>query len=204
MIGRMLVDLFSALGTVGGLIAIFFIFYFDAMIVPLIPELFSVLIFQTSPTLEWGLLVLLFAVTGEVLGNSTLYVIVKRVGAPRFLKGAMSKYINFLILKDERLILSNRVAPAVPFVGAFMAVCNWDYKKSVAYIVIGGLLKYSILLSVVGIFNVAYPRELAQNITLVLVIVVIALSAILGYLKSRKERLRRVDMARSEAETQEG
>lgn len=204
MIGKMLVDLFSALGTLGGLVAVFFIFYFDAMIIPLVPELFSVLIFQINPTLEWGLMVLLVAEIGEILGNSTLYFVVKRIGVPKILKRVMNKYINFLILKDERLILSNRIAPVVPFVGAFMAVCKWDFKKSISYVAIGGLVKYSILLFVVGIFNIAYPQELAQNITLVLVIVIIVVSALLGYWKSRREKLRRVNMVKKETETQEG
>lgn len=204
MLGDALVGLFSSLGFVGGLMAIFFIFYFDAMIIPLIPELFAVFFFQVDPVLEWAILILIVAEMGEILGNSTLYLIVKKIGVPGFLKRAMNKYINFLILKDERLILSNRIAPTVPLVGAFIAACEWDYKKSITYVAVGGLAKYTVLLSVVAVFNVAYPRDLAQNLTLVLVIAVIALSAILAYFKSRHEKSVAMKRTGEESEIEEG
>jgi membrane protein YqaA with SNARE-associated domain len=188
MLGDALIELFSSLGFVGGLVAIFLIFYFDAMIIPLIPELFAVLIFQADPVLEWGLLVLLVAEIGEILGNSTLYFAARTIGLPKFMKKAMNKYIQFLVLKDERLILSNRIAPTVPFVGAFISACEWDFRKSILYVAVGGLVKYTLLLSIVGAFNVAYPRDTAQNLTLIMVIVFIAVSALLALIKSRRDR----------------
>lgn len=188
MLGDALVELFSSLGFVGGLVAIFLIFYFDAMIIPLIPELFAVLIFQADPVLEWGILVLVVAEVGEILGNSTLYFAAKTIGLPKFMKKAMNKYIQFLVLKDERLILSNRIAPTVPLVGAFIFACDWDFKKSILYVALGGLVKYTFLLSIVAAFNVAYPRDMAQNLTLIMVIVFIAVSALLALVKSRRDK----------------
>ncbi len=198
MLGDAIVELFSGLGFFGGLTAIFLIFYFDAMIIPLLPEFFAVLIFLGDPTLEWGILVLLIAEAGEILGNSTLYLVVKRIGVPKFLKSRMNKYVNFLMLKDERLILSNRIAPTVPFVGAFIAACDWDYKKSITYIAVGGLVKYTVLLSIVGMFDVAYPRDIAQNLTLIFVVAFIVVSALIAHLKGRSDR------AKAEASTKTG
>ncbi|MEE9224132.1 MAG: hypothetical protein V3U51_05225 [Thermoplasmata archaeon] len=188
MLGDALIELFSSLGFVGGLTAIFLIFYFDAMIIPLIPELFAVLIFQADPVWEWGILILVIAEVGEVLGNSTLYFAAKNIGLPGFMKRAMNRYIDFLVLKDERLILSNRIAPTVPFVGAFIAACDWDFKKSITYVAVGGLVKYSFLLSIVAAFNVAYPRDMAQNMTLIMVIVFIVVSGVLALIKSRRDK----------------
>ncbi|MCK5292136.1 MAG: hypothetical protein KAR39_09010 [Thermoplasmata archaeon] len=188
MLGDALIELFSSLGFFGGLTAIFLIFYFDAMIIPLIPELFAVLIFQADPVWEWGILILVVAEVGEILGNSTLYFAAKNIGLPGFMKRAMNKYVKFLVLKDERLILSNRIAPTVPFVGAFIAACEWDFKKSITYVAVGGLVKYSFLLSIVAAFNVAYPRDMAQNMTLIMVIVFIVVSGVLALIKSRRDR----------------
>lgn len=188
MLGEALIELFSSLGFFGGLTAIFLIFYFDAMIIPLLPELFAVLIFQANPVWEWGILILVVAEVGEVLGNSTLYYAAKNIGLPGFMKRAMNKYVKFLVLKDERLILSNRIAPTVPFVGAFIAACEWDFKKSITYVAVGGLVKYSFLLSIVAAFNVAYPRDMAQNMTLIMIIVFIVVSGVLALIKSRRDK----------------
>ena len=188
MLGDALIELFSSLGFFGGLTAIFLIFYFDAMIIPLLPELFAVLIFQANPVWEWGILILVVAEVGEVLGNSTLYYAAKNIGLPGFMKRAMNKYVKFLVLKDERLILSNRIAPTVPFVWAFIAACEWDFKKSITYVAVGGLVKYSFLLSIVAAFNVAYPRDMAQNMTLIMVIVFIVVSGVLALVKSRRDK----------------
>jgi membrane protein YqaA with SNARE-associated domain len=204
MLGDALVGLFSSLGFFGGLIAIFLIFYFDAMIIPLIPELFAVLIFQVDPTLQWAVLILVVAEVGEILGNSTLYFVAKTIGVPRFMKKAMNRYVNFLVLKDERLILSNRIAPTVPFVGAFIAACEWDFRKSISYVALGGLIKYTILLSIVAAFNVAYPRDLAQNLTLIMVLLVIALSGVLAFIRFRKERARLLNATEDEKTKQVG
>jgi membrane protein YqaA with SNARE-associated domain len=194
MLGDAIIELFSSLGFTGGLVAIFLIFFFDAMIIPLLPELFAVLIFQANPVLEWGILVLLVAEIGEILGNSTLYFAAKTVGLPKFMKKGMNKYIRFLMLKDERLILSNRIAPTVPFVGAFIYACNWDFKKSILYVAVGGLVKYTFLLSIVGAFNVAYPEDTAQNLTLIMVIIFIIVSALLALLKSRRDRRKMMEL----------
>lgn len=203
MLGDALADLFSGLGLIGALVAIFLIFYFDAMIIPLLPEFFAVLFFLGNPTLQWGIPILFIAEMGEILGNSTLYFVVKRTGVPGIMKKSMSKWVNFLMLKDERLILSNRIAPTVPFVGAFIAVCEWDFRKSIAYVAVGGLIKYTVLLSIVAAFDVAYPRDLAQTLTLVFVIAFIAVSLLVAHVKSRRDRSKAAALTKESANTQE-
>lgn len=205
MIEEALYGFFKWLGPVGALIAIFLIFYIDAMILPLLPELFAVFVFSVNPTIEWGLVVIVIAETGTILGNSTLYFAVKKIGMPRYLKRVMNKYVNFLFLKDERLILSNRIAPVVPFVGAFMAACNWSYKKSILYIAAGGLTKYSILLAIVGIFHLTIEEAaMARTFTLIMVIIVIVLSIVLAVLKYRREERRVAEMETDKKENEDG
>ncbi|TET89094.1 MAG: hypothetical protein E3J35_11135 [Methanomassiliicoccales archaeon] len=204
MIEEALYGFFKGLGPVGGLVAIFLIFYIDAMIFPLLPELFAVFIFTVHPTLEWGLIVIVIAEIGTVLGNSTLYFAVKKIGMPKFLERVMNKYVNFLFLKDERLILSNRIAPVVPFIGAFMAACNWSYKKSMLYIATGGLIKYSILLTLVGIFHLTIEATMARTVTLIMVVTVIVLSVVMAFLRIRKEKKRLAEMETEKKETEDG
>src|SRR2546428_2923795 len=74
---------------------------------------------------------------------------------PRWLEGAMKKWTSFLLVQDERVILMNRAVPVIPMVGAFIATLGWDYRRSMAYVAIGGLAKYAILLYVV--FALASP-----------------------------------------------
>ncbi len=186
-LGTEIIQLFEGLGTAGLLFSLFLIFYVDAIIIPLLPEIFAVLIFQAGDaTLEWGLTVLFLAEVAEVLGNTTLYLVVRRVGLPKRLRAAMNKWTDILLAEREMLILTNRIAPAVPFVGAFMAACEWDYRRSVLFIVVGGLAKYSALLLLVGAFRWVYPEDLAANLTLIFVIVFVAVSAAVALLRRRR------------------
>ncbi len=85
-------------------------------------------------------------------------------------------------------VLVNRFAPAVPLIGVFIAVCGWNVRKSFAYIVVGSLAKYSILLALVGWLNVAYDPSVAQWLTLGAVVVIVAISIVAAVI--RKKRLR--------------
>jgi len=186
-LGDDILRLFGALGPVGLLAALFVIFYLDSIVIPLLPEVFAVLIFQAGgATLEWGLVVLALAEAGEVLGNTTAYVIVRRVGLPARVRRAMEAWTHLLLAKRERLILTNRIAPAVPFVGFFIAALGWSYRRSIAYVVLGGLLKYSFLLLVVGGLNVAYNPVLARDLTLGFVAAFVAISIGVGWIRKRR------------------
>lgn len=166
----------------------FLIFYLDSMIIPLLPELFAVIIFQAGGgSLEWGLVVLFLALVAEVAGNSTTYLAASRIGLPGRVRQAMRKWTDVLVAKRENLILTNRLAPAVPFVGFFIAACNWDYRRSMLYIVLGGLAKYGFLLGVVAVLNVAYDPSLSRNLTLVFVIAFVAVSLVVAWWRRRQQ-----------------
>lgn len=80
------------------------------------------------------------------MGIFSLYYVVKRVRIPQRVQRIVHKYTNFLVLGDEKLLLLNRIAPMIPFAGAFIAISNWDPKKCAIYIVIGCVLKFGVIL----------------------------------------------------------
>lgn len=198
MIGDFIYDLFHGLGPAVTLLALFLIFVIDAAIFPALPEVFAVIFFLANPlpdgsALVWGLAILCMAILGELAGNTLLYVIVRNIlvkkrKMPRFLERMMKRYVDFLVVKDEKIILVNRVAPVVPMVGAFMAVCEWSYPRSISYIFFGAVAKYSFLLLLVGFFGVVYERETAQVIALVAVLVIIVISGLLSLVYRRRMR----------------
>ena len=124
----------------------YLIFVVDASVIFTLPEVFVVLFFSLHslyglPPVVWAMALLVMAVTGEATGNTLLYWFVKRLlvrtgRMPKRIETLMRRWMNFLILHDERIILLNRVIPVVPFVGAFIAALKWNYPKSLAFIVI--------------------------------------------------------------------
>lgn len=194
MFGDLLKTLLEGFGWYGMLFALYLIFVIDAAVFPAIPEVFAVLFFRASPTLTWGLLVLAIALLGEVSGNSLLYaviknLVVKKERMPRFLEKTMKKYIDFLILSDEKIILLNRLAPVVPFVGAFMATCSWSYPKSISYIALGSVAKYGLLLCLAGFLGILYEPETATVFSLIAVLLTVILSALFSiYYRKRKKQ----------------
>ncbi|MFQ6128104.1 MAG: hypothetical protein ACE5QW_04295 [Thermoplasmata archaeon] len=196
MIGDLIYDLFHGLGPIIALLALYAIFVVDAAIFPALPEVFAVLFFLANPVPEgsaliWGLSILSMAVMGELTGNTLLYLVVRnllvrRKKIPAFLERVMKRYIDFLIVKDEKIILVNRIAPVVPFVGAFMAVCKWSYVRSMTYIFLGSVAKYSFLLLLVGYFSLVYERETTQIVALVAVLAVIGVSALFSIIYRKR------------------
>ena len=154
-IGSIIQGIFGPLGPYGGLLCIFLLFFLDAVMIPTLPELFTVLIFTTDygvNEVEYGLAILLVLSLAEIAGVLTLYLIVKKAGVPKILEKAVTKYRDFLFFSDERMILMNRVAPILPFLGAFIAICGWDIKKSLFNVVIGGIAKFGVILLLSGVF----------------------------------------------------
>jgi membrane protein DedA with SNARE-associated domain len=140
---------------------------------------------ELSP-LWFGLLILVTIAISEVLGFSTLFYIAKRFKMPKMIQRAVDKYRGFLIYPDERMILVNRIAPIVPFVGAFASICNWNYRKSVLYILIGGIVKYGLILLVSGLFIEYWEKGTATTVVLIMVIGVIIASFIASYYRKKK------------------
>ncbi|HKW43084.1 MAG TPA: hypothetical protein VJP06_02755 [Thermoplasmata archaeon] len=196
-LGDWLQGLFAFLGPAGVLVALFLLFVIDAAIVPALPELAVAVTFlyglpDYDPWLR-ALLLLGMAVGGEFTGNTLLYLwvrklIVDRGLLPRPIQRAMTGWMQFLIVPDERIILLNRVAPVVPFVGAFIAVLKWSYRKSIAYVVIGAAAKYSLLLVLVGGLRLAYNRDVATTITVSAILILVAVSLAGAYLYRRRAR----------------
>ncbi len=177
--------LFAFLGPLGTLVALFFVFVIDAAVVPALPELAVVLSFLyrapgTDP-LPWAALLLGMALAGEVVGNTLMFLwvrklVVDRGHLPRIIDRAMKGWTKLLLVRDERIILVNRIAPVVPFVGAFIAVVGWSFPKSLAFIVIGALAKYSLLLVLVGYLGIVYDPNTATLVTVGAVLVLVAAS----------------------------
>ncbi len=181
-----LTGLFAFLGPAGTLLALFLAFVIDAAIIPTLPELAVVLSYLLGrpagmEPLPWGALLLAMAVTGEVVGNTLMFLwvrklVVDRGHLPRILGRAMKGWTDLLLVRDERIILVNRIAPVVPFVGAFIAVVGWSFRKSLLYIVLGALAKYSLLLVLVGYLGLVYDPGTATWITVLAVVLLVAVS----------------------------
>jgi len=193
-----LAALFASLGPVGSLLALLLIFALDAALFPALPEVWIVVTYTYRPEildpLLWAALLLGVGIAGDVLGTTFLYLMVRRVlirgrRMPGWLERGMKRWTTFLVVRDERLILLNRVAPVIPFVGAFIATLGWDYRRSLAYVAFGGLAKYAILLFVVFAIGVAYNPSTARWITLGIVVVVVAVSVLASSLYRRRHGL---------------
>lgn len=194
-VANWLSGLFAFLGPAGTLLALFFVFVVDAAVIPALPELAVVLSFLyrapgTDP-LPWAGLLLAMAIGGEVVGNTVMFLwvrklVVDRGHLPKFVDRMMRGWTQMLLVRDERIILVNRIAPVVPFVGAFIAVVGWSFPKSMAYIVLGAAAKYALLLLLVGYLGVAYDPDTATLLTVGAVIVLVVVSIIASLLFRRR------------------
>jgi len=195
-LGDILSAALAQLGWPGLLVAIFLIFTVDSMVIPTLPEIFTIAFYLQYGSLglepvTWAVAILMMAVLGEIAGNGSIYLIVSRLlvqkkRMPKLIDRAVKAWSQLLIVRGERVILVNRFAPAVPFLGVFIAVCNWRVKRSFLYIVVGSLVKYSLLLALVGWLSVEYDPQLAQWLTLAAVIVIVALSVAAAIIRRKR------------------
>lgn len=184
-----LYGIFAGMGDPGVVFCIFLLFLIDALMFPTLPELFMVLAYD-GHSLEFAALLLLAAVAAELVGVFTLYYIVSKVRVPERISRIANKYIDFLVCSDEKIILVNRVAPMIPFLGAFIALVDkWDRRKCALYIVIGCIAKYGVILLASDFFSTYLGSDTAQTVTLVFVFAVIIISFALSYYRKRKEGL---------------
>jgi membrane protein DedA with SNARE-associated domain len=191
-IGQEIYHFFSGLGPLGWLAAIFILFYIDAIIFPTLPELITIIIFiaglETMSAWILGILILITIFIAEFAGLTTLYLIVKKIKVPKMIRRVVCTYQDFLIVKDERIILVNRIAPVLPFLGAFVAILGWSYRKSVIYTLIGGLVKYGLILLLSGWFFEFLSKGTAEQVTLAMVIGILVASFILSVIRRRRMR----------------
>lgn len=185
--GNELYETLRIFGIPGLLLALFFIFYLDAIALPTLPEFFVALIFLGDPTFPFALAMLAVLSLGEFLGITTLYLIFRKKELPGWISRRIRKYSSFFILSDERMVLLNRITPVIPYLGAFIVSCNWDYRKSMLYNFIGGLAKYAAILALASFFLSFFSNQLlADVVLLVAVSILIAASWISTLLRSRK------------------
>ena len=169
------------------LVCVFLIFFIDALIFPALPEVFFILGYDYNPTPAYGILLICMAVAAELLGIFSLYFIVKHVSMPKKIRSAVDRYIGFLVVSDEKILLVNRVAPMIPFAGAFIAmVDSWDPKKCAVYIAAGCVIKYGIVLMATSYFYSYFRGPDALKVTIVFVIIVIAVSLAASYVRKKK------------------
>lgn len=189
-IGDVLFGIFGADGGWGVVLCIFLIFFIDALLFPTLPELFFILGFSYDPSIEFGLLLLGAAVIAEWVGIFSLYYITEHVRIPQKVTRVVGKYKDFLLVSDERLLLLNRIAPTVPFAGAFISIVKWDLKKSWFYITIGCILKYGVIM-LLSDQMYKYYAESATTMTIVMLVIILAVSFILSYVVKKRKGLDR-------------
>lgn len=188
--GDWLFSLFDGFGPEWVLLCIGLLFLLDALLVPTLPEVFFIMGFDRQPTALFGAELLGVAIIGELIGIFTLYYVVKHIRVPKKISRIADKYVNFLIVSDEKALLMNRVAPMIPFAGAFIAlVDSWDPRKCVFYIVTGCILKYGAILLASGFFYSFFTGRMAQQVMLIFIIAVIVVSFVVSYVKKRKTGL---------------
>jgi len=191
MISEAIINFFENFGMTGFIAALYIIFLVDSMFFPSLPELFFLVSFLLKPSFLWGLFLLIIALFGIFCGNTILYIMAKKARIPRFIEDIMKRYTDFLVLSDERILFLNNIIPVLPYSGAFMAVNKWDYKKAMAYLESGAMIKFSILLLLSNTFYIVFKEGIAKKATIILIFVTIALSFLLSYFRKRKMEFKR-------------
>ena len=168
-------------------LALVAIILIDGTGVPTLPEVWMIWIFGVHfDSLGWAALLIVVASIASLGGNFILYSIVKFIGMPKRIQKVMRKYTDFLIVSDERLLLLNRIAPLVPYTGAFMAVCNWNLRKCAIYLIIGALAKSTVVIALAWLSYDTLRQDIAPWVALIAVAVVILVSIVASVIYKRK------------------
>lgn len=187
MIGEGIIDAFASLGDVGMILALVAIILIDGTGVPTLPEVWMIWIFGVHfDSIGWAALLIVVASVASLGGNFILYSIVKFVGMPKRIQKVMRKYTDFLIVSDERLLLLNRVAPLVPYTGAFIAVCKWNLRKCAMYLIIGALAKSTVVIALAWLSYDTLRQDIAPWVAIIAVAVVLLVSIVASVIYKRK------------------
>jgi membrane protein YqaA with SNARE-associated domain len=179
--------IFSSYGASGMLLGLLVIVFFDAIIVPLGPELLAIAVFSTNMDLGWGILIVAVVAIGQVGGTSFLYYVGKHTNLlPKYVKKVMIKYRSALFIKDEKIVFVNCFVPVLPFLGAFMAVSKWNFRKAMVFVVLGGVIKYSLYLGLSKSFQYLFASGIAQTVSLLTVLCLLVISGLYA-IKRRKD-----------------
>jgi membrane protein DedA with SNARE-associated domain len=191
MIGQDIIGLFAVLGDAGMLLAMAVIILVDGVGFPTLPEVWMVFIFGAHPdSFAWGAFLVLVCTLASLAGNFTLYSFVKLVKVPHRVERIMKRYLNFIIVHDERVLLLNRAAPILPYTGAFMAVSNWDIKKCAIYLFIGAMAKSSLVVVIAWLSFDNLRAEVAPWVSLGLVLTVLLVSLTVSLIYKKRVGLR--------------
>ena len=182
-----MMDIFGPYGAVGVFLMVLCAFILDATVVPALPEIFIIVGFSYDPTPGFAVVLIIAAILGECIGNIILYTVVEKIGLPKKLKTVMNKYVGILFVSDERMMLINRIAPVIPYSGAFISVIEtWTLRRALFYIALGCVLKYGLILSMSTFFYQYFTSDVAQTMMIVFVIAIIAISLIASYIRKKK------------------
>ena len=121
---QFMLGIFGPYGGPGVTLMVFLAFLLDATLVPFLPEIFIILGFSYDPTPSFAIILIAVSVLAEWLGNCILYFVVKNIRVPKKIRFAVNKYIDILLVNDERMLLVNRIAPLIPYSGAFIALVD--------------------------------------------------------------------------------
>jgi hypothetical protein len=187
MIGEDIINAFASLGDVGMIVALVAIILIDGTGFPTLPEVWMIWIFGVHfDSFSWAVIIIVVASLASLGGNFILYTVVKVIGMPRRIAKVMKKYTEFLIVSDERLLLLNRIAPVVPYTGAFMAVCNWNLRKCVLYLISGAMMKSTVVIALAWLSYDNLRQEVAPWIALIAVAIVLIASLIASFIYRRR------------------
>jgi len=177
---------FSSYGPSGMLIGLLLVVFADAIVIPLGPELLAIAIFSTNMDLGWAILIISVVAIAQVGGTTLLYLVGKHTNLlPKYVKKVMVKYKSALFIKDEKIVFVNCFVPVLPFLGAFMAVSKWNYAKSMSFVVLGGVIKYSLFLGLSRSFHYLFASGIAQKVSLLTVLCLLVASGLYA-LRRRK------------------
>lgn len=199
MIGQDIINVFASLGDTGMLLAMLVIIWIDGTAFPTLPEVWMVWIFGVHPlSFEWGASLVIVASLASLLGNFSLYSLVRLAKLPNWMQKRMQQYTKFLVVHDERLLLLNRIAPILPYTGAFIAACNWNIRRCAAYIFVSALVKFTIIVLISWASFDNLKAEVAPWVSLGFVAMFLTVS-IIASLIYRKRRIARGEAQRSQS-----
>jgi len=177
---------FSSFGPIGMLVGLLVVVFVDAIVIPLGPELLAIAVFSTDMDLEWGILIVAVVAVAQVGGTSLLYLVGKHPTLlPQYIKKVMIRYRSSLLIKDEKIIFVNCFVPILPFLGAFVAVSKWNYARSMSLVVLGGVIKYSLFLSLSKSFHYLFESGIAQRVSLLTVLCLLVASGLYAFTRRK-------------------
>jgi len=189
MLGQDIISFFQGFGPFWLIVGFALISFLDGFAIPALPEAWLILIALTPssiPNPTWGITLILVGVSAAVGAQFLLYSIVKKVGMPRRVKKVMNHYMKFLIVSNEKLAFVNWLAPVIPFTGAFIAVSEWKPRLAFIYSILGGFVKFTILILIAIIFPSLFSPETVADASIALVLIVLAVSLGVSYIRYKR------------------